>query len=543
MQTMHTQILDPQAAGIARAGEIIRAGGRVAIPTETVYGLAANALCAQAVRGIFAAKGRPVDNPLIVHIAHAGQWRPLVRELPKQALALAEAFWPGPLTIILEKSDIIPMETSGGLTTIGVRCPAHPVARAVIEAAGTPLAAPSSNLSGRPSHTSFAQAREELFGRVEAIIDGGECPVGVESTVLTLVGGEPRVLRPGGVTAEQIGAVLGQAVEIDPAVTGALQPGRAASSPGMKYRHYAPAAELTVVDGSPKEYAEFVSGRAGEGICAMCFDDTPKTGGVPRVTYGPRFDREAQARELFSALRKLDSVGARTVYAQCPSRAGIGLAVYNRLIRAAGFRIIRPETPPVIGLVGQSGSGKSTVGCELAKSGLAVIDCDGLTRSERVYDSDCIARLQAAFGEDVAPGGELDRRKLAARAFSSEEGRRRLGEITFPRIEAELNREIDRHRELGQAVVLDAPTLFEAGLDRICRRIVAVRADEALRLRRVMDRDKIGEEQARLRFSAQKPEEFYTKRADYVLYNSQEGQIEERSRELAKELMKELKGG
>ena len=189
---------------VKTAGEILRRGGLVAIPTETVYGLAANALDGAAVKAIYQAKGRPSDNPLIVHICDLSQLPPLVRQLPESAKKLAAAFWPGPLTIILKKSDLVPRETSGGLDTVAVRFPAHPVAQAVIREAGLPLAAPSANLSGKPSPTTFAHVREDLTGRVDALLDGGDCAVGVESTVLTLAEGTPRVLRPGGVTVGQL---------------------------------------------------------------------------------------------------------------------------------------------------------------------------------------------------------------------------------------------------------------------------------------------------------------------------------------------------
>lgn len=214
---MITEILRDSPGGFARAGEILRAGGLVAIPTETVYGLAANALDPEAVKGIFKAKGRPGDNPLIVHITEVSQWAPLVSSLPGRALKLAERYWPGPLTIILPKSPLVPYETSGGLDTVAVRCPSHPAARAVINAAGVPLAAPSANISGRPSPTTFAHTYEDLSGLVDAVLDGGDCQVGVESTVVSLCGDVPRLLRPGGVTEGQLRSVLGE-LEVDPEI-------------------------------------------------------------------------------------------------------------------------------------------------------------------------------------------------------------------------------------------------------------------------------------------------------------------------------------
>ena len=253
---------------IQRAGDILRQGGLVAIPTETVYGLAANALDGEAVKKIYQAKGRPSDNPLIVHISRFSQLAPLVREVPESAQKLAAAFWPGPLTIILPKSDVIPQQTSGGLDTVAVRCPSHPTARAVIDAAGVPLAAPSANLSGKPSPTTFLHVREDLTGRVDALLDGGDCDVGVESTVLTLATPVPRLLRPGGVTLSQLRQVLGQ-VEVDPAVLHQMEAGQKAASPGMKYKHYSPAADVVIVDASPEDYVEYVNQRWTAGPCAL----------------------------------------------------------------------------------------------------------------------------------------------------------------------------------------------------------------------------------------------------------------------------------
>lgn len=513
---MITEILDSSPKGIARAGELLRAGGLVAIPTETVYGLAANALDAAAVRKIFQAKGRPGDNPLIVHITETGQWAPLVSSLPAKAIELAERFWPGPLTIILPKSEQVPYETSGGLDTVAVRCPSHPAARAVIEAAGVPLAAPSANLSGRPSPTTFAHTRAYLEGRVDALLDGGSCRVGVESTVVSLCGDVPRLLRPGGVTAAELREVLGS-LEVDPAVTGGLRPGERAESPGMKYKHYAPRARIEIVDGSPEEFIEYVNSLGDTpGTCALCFDETEKYVKIPAVTYGSRYDREAQARELFEALHRLDGLGAHRALAQMPGRAGVGLAVYNRLMRAAAFQVTTLPGSMVVGLTGPSGAGKSTVAEGLVERGFRLIDCDGLTRREDVYDSECIEALARAFGQDVAPGGRLDRRKLAGRAFRDAGSVKLLGELTFPAITRAVRRELCG---IDGPVLLDAPTLFESGLDSICRRILAVTAPEEVRIRRVMARDGLDEAEALARFSAQHPEEYYIQRADLAVYN------------------------
>ncbi len=339
---MTTEVLSAWADGnelntdaVQKAAALLKAGEVVAIPTETVYGLAANAFCEPAVSKIFKAKGRPQDNPLIVHIAAFDEIRQLVAEIPESAKKLANAFWPGPLTMILPKSDKIPDAVSAGLATVAVRMPSHPVAHAVISAAGLPLAAPSANLSGSPSPTNAKYVYEDMQGRVPLILDGGSSEVGVESTVITLAGAVPRVLRPGGVTVEQLRAVLGE-VEVDDAVLHQLEAGATAASPGMKYKHYAPRAEITIVRGTLEAFRAYVQNKNAFVLCfageEQYFDRA--------VTYGDAADDSAQANRLFDALRELDEQGAETVYARCPSLSGVGLAVYNRLIRAAGFHII-----------------------------------------------------------------------------------------------------------------------------------------------------------------------------------------------------------
>lgn len=295
-------------------------------------------------------------------------------------------------------------------------------------------------------------------------------------------------------------------------------PGTRPESPGMKYKHYAPRAIIEVVDGSPEEFTEYVNSLENTGDAfALCFDETAPKLNLPAVTYGPRYDRAAQARQLFHALHRLDELGAKKAWAQMPSMAGVGLAVYNRLMRAAGFNITRLPGPQVVGLVGPSGAGKSTVGAALVKRGFGLIDCDALTRREDVYDGDCIEKLCRAFGQEVAPMGKLNRRELARRAFRDPESARLLGEITFPPIIRAVRREI---RLCKGPVLLDAPTLFEAGLDGLCRRILAVTAPHDVRLRRVMERDGISEAGALERFGAQQPESFYRERADFVIENA-----------------------
>ncbi|WP_411678105.1 L-threonylcarbamoyladenylate synthase [Caproicibacter sp.] len=338
---MKTLYLDAaKGESIEAAAHIIRNGGLVGMPTETVYGLAANALDGKAVTKIFEAKGRPQDNPLIVHISGMEQINRLVTNLPESAKKLARAYWPGPLTMVLQKSELIPDEVSTGLPTVGIRFPSHPVARALITAAGVPIAAPSANRSGLPSTTTAEHVMRDMDGKIDAVLDGGPCGVGVESTIVTLVSDPPRLLRPGGITLDQLRAVLGR-VDVDPAVMNPLPKGARPLSPGMKYKHYSPKANVVILSGGEKSYFAFVNSHAEPGVAALCYDGEDKLLKVPAVCYGAEKDNGTQARELFEALRRLDDLGAKTVYARCPAPDGVGLAVYNRLMRAAGFEVLQ----------------------------------------------------------------------------------------------------------------------------------------------------------------------------------------------------------
>lgn len=342
---MNTLLLKDNEKDINKAAEILRDGGLVGLPTETVYGLAANALNGKAVAKIFEAKGRPMDNPLIVHISDFGDIikHRLVNRIPKMLFSLADRFWPGPLTVIMEKSDIIPDEVSAGLSTVAIRFPSHPVAQRVIKAAGVPLAAPSANLSGSPSPTTAKHVMNDLGGKIDAVIDGGACEVGLESTVITLATDVPRVLRPGGITVEQLREVLG-ILQVDDAVVHKLKDNEVAASPGMKYKHYAPKANVILLKCHDDEYIEYVNSRANNGVSALCCDEDIRLLNVRTYSLGKRNDYTAHAQNLFDMLRKIDDDGvSTTVYSRLPSVNGVGLAVYNRLIRAAGFEVIDLE--------------------------------------------------------------------------------------------------------------------------------------------------------------------------------------------------------
>lgn len=321
---------------IKTAAEILKNGGIVAIPTETVYGLAASAISDTAISKVFAAKGRPQDNPLIVHISNMEMLETIAVDIPKSAYILAEKFWPGPLTLVLKKSDKISESVSRGLDTVAVRMPSDKIARDIISASNLPLAAPSANTSGRPSPTTAQHVIDDLNGKIDAIIDAHDCTVGVESTVVSIIGDTPRILRPGAVTAEQLGEVLGD-VEIDGAVLNELKTGETAASPGMKYKHYAPKASVYLVDGDTDKFTCFVNGKSDS--VAVCFhEDTGVK--IPYITYGSRENELTLAQNLFKVLREIDKRGFKNAYIHAPSKSGVGLAVYNRLIRAAAFRVI-----------------------------------------------------------------------------------------------------------------------------------------------------------------------------------------------------------
>lgn len=331
-------------SNIVEAARILREGGLVGIPTETVYGLGANGLDPKAVGDIFAAKGRPQDNPLILHIPEASWLERYCRDIPEQAYTLADRFWPGPLTMVLPRRDNVPDVVTAGLDTVGMRCPGHELCREIIALADVPVAAPSGNTSGRPSPTTARHMLEDMDGKIHAIVDGGPCGVGVESTIVDLTCTPPRLLRPGGVTLEQLRDVLGE-VEVDAAVTRQMKAGEKPKAPGMAYRHYAPQAPVTVVAGDPEKSAAYIAAHAGEGDGIICFDEYmslfPKQAVTKHVMdLGSALDKEEQARHIFDALRSFDHTDVSAIWTQCPDTDGIGLAVANRLGKAAGFHII-----------------------------------------------------------------------------------------------------------------------------------------------------------------------------------------------------------
>ena len=340
MNTKHIRIMstDDNPLGLKEIAEILKDGGIVGIPTETVYGLAANAYDESAVSKIFEAKGRPQDNPLIVHIADLGELEHIAAEIPESAKKLASAFWPGPLTMVLKRTDKIPCSVSAGLDTVAVRMPSNEVARAIIDISGVPLAAPSANISGRPSPTTAKHVIDDLDGKIDAIVVSNDCAVGVESTVISLVDGKNRLLRPGGITHEQLESVIGR-VEIDSSVL-TNEVLAEVSSPGMKYKHYSPKTKVVIIESDSKSFCDYVNCIDGNSA-AMCFAEEAEYIDKKTIVYGRMSDDMSQARELFDALRLTDTLGVDVVYAHSPKKSGVGLAVYNRLLRAAAFEVIK----------------------------------------------------------------------------------------------------------------------------------------------------------------------------------------------------------
>lgn len=336
--TKSTRLLTPAEA--QKAAEILARGGLVAFPTETVYGLGANGLDPGAVRAIFEAKGRPQDNPLILHVPEEGWLERYCQDIPQSAHALARCFWPGPLTMILKRKPIVPDVVTAGLDTVGMRCPDHPVARRVIELCQLPIAAPSANTSGRPSPTTAQAVWEDMAGKIDAVVDGGPCAVGVESTIIDLTATPPRLLRPGGITLEELRDVLGE-VAVDEAVIRLMSTDEKPRAPGMKYRHYAPKAPVTVIRGAPERTAAYIKAHLESGVGVICFEDYVNLfPGCPVRSLGPQDDLGEQARRLFEALRWFDHAPVTAILAQSPKGDGLGLAVTNRLNKAAGFHII-----------------------------------------------------------------------------------------------------------------------------------------------------------------------------------------------------------
>ncbi len=340
---------NPDSEQLNEPAKILREGGLVAFPTETVYGLGANALNEEAAKKIYEAKGRPSDNPLIAHIADFDDLLPLVTEVPEAGRKLMEAFWPGPLTLIFPKSSLVPYGTTGGLDTVAVRMPADPAASALIRLAGVPIAAPSANTSGRPSPTTADHVWQDMNGKIQMIVDGGAVGIGVESTIIDVSGDEPMILRPGAVTQEMASTVLGKEICLDPAIlSGPLKADVKPKAPGMKYKHYAPKADLTLVEGNTEAVVSAINKmteeklEAGYRVGVICTDETSDLypGGMIR-SIGSRLKEESVAHNLYAVLREFDDLDADYIFSESFSRSHLGQAIMNRLTKAAGYHIIK----------------------------------------------------------------------------------------------------------------------------------------------------------------------------------------------------------
>ncbi len=334
---METFVYKADYEHLEQATELLRKGEVVAVPTETVYGLAANALNTSAVKKIFAAKGRPQDNPLILHISDFSMLEDIVEEIPELAKRLAEEFWPGPLTMIFPRKSIVPAETCGGLDTAAVRMPRQEFTRELIRKCGFPLAAPSANTSGLPSPTSAVHVFEDMNGKIPLIMDGGECICGVESTVIAFENDGVRVLRPGAVTPEMLREYA--EVTVDSGVLQKLDPNARVLSPGMKYKHYSPKAEVYIADGTAEQLYAYLKSRSDGKTAVLCGENDEIPDFCIRLPYGST--PEQQAEHLFASLREADALGCDAVYVMMPEQTGMGLAVYNRLLRAAAFRVVK----------------------------------------------------------------------------------------------------------------------------------------------------------------------------------------------------------
>lgn len=338
METKRLFLEKDEKQSIETASDILKKGGIVAIPTETVYGLAASAFDSDAITKIFNAKGRPQDNPLIVHIADISELKSIATDIPEKAVLCAERFWPGPFTMVLKKNGDIAENVSCGLDTVAVRMPSDETARKIIKVSGIPLAAPSANTSGMPSPTTAEHVIADLDGKIDAVVIGKRSCVGIESTVVSFVGEKPRLLRPGAVTLEQLSEVIPD-IEVDKAVLSCPEKGEKVASPGMKYKHYSPKCELYLIDADAEKYAEYVNNKS-DGV-AVCFEEDKTLLKCRYEIYGKLKEPDTMAYGLFDVLRELDKKGIKKGYVHSPEKFGVGLAVYNRLIRACAYKEVK----------------------------------------------------------------------------------------------------------------------------------------------------------------------------------------------------------
>ena len=531
---------ETEQQNLRRAADCIRAGGLVVFPTETVYGLGGNALDGEAAKKIYAAKGRPSDNPLIIHIADV-DWAEEYCHTTELFYRFATTFWPGPLTMILPKRDCIPDSVTGGMDTVAVRLPADPIANALIRLAGVPIAAPSANLSGHPSPTTKEHVIGDLDGRVDMILAGEPAEIGLESTVIKLEGDDVIVLRPGGVTYEDLCALLGNDhVKIDRIVTEKVTGDFKPLSPGMKYRHYAPNASVVLLHGTEELITGFLQlHRADPDVGFLVYEEEYDTLPAARTKHmGQRNDPAMQAHRLFSCLRDFDDIPRiKTVFARIPSREGIGLAVYNRLAKAAGFTVLdlsdgdavnEIPTFTVLGLTGGTGAGKGAVSAVLSENGIPTLDTDRVSRLVCEAGQPCLAALAERFGSDILlPDGTLDRAGLAALVFGEPDADKKaeklsaLNRITHHYILEYARDWLCEQKAAGfTAACIDAPQLFESGFDTECSYIIGVTAECETRIARIIARDGITREKALQRIASQHDDVFFAAHCDLIIENN-----------------------
>ena len=519
MKTLYLSAEDREAPDIA--AKIIKSGGLVALPTETVYGLGANGLDPDAVKKIFLAKGRPQDNPLILHICAPEQMEELCHDIPTAAYQLAAAFWPGPLTMVLPARDIVPLSTRAGLPSVAIRCPDCEITRQIIRLSGVPIAAPSANISGKPSTTTAEHVHHDHDGRIDCIVDGGPCRVGVESTIIDLTEDTPRLLRPGGIGPEQLHAVIGDFI-IDKAVTDSVANDAVVKAPGMKYRHYAPDCKVLIVDGDLPAAVSYIRQHWQEGNRVLCFDEEVEAfSPYAPLAYGKEQDPDTLMAGLFTALRQLDDPSIGTVFARCPRGSGKALAVQNRLAKAAGFSRVNPRKQSfIIGITGGTGCGKTTALDAIKALGGTVIDCDEVYHWLLEYDSCLSESILLKPIESRFPGtvenGQLNRKKLGSIVFTDPDALQDLNRITHSAVKQEVLRQLPPYPAL---VAIDAIGLFEGGLSELCDVTVAVTAPAEQRITRLMEREGISRAYAESRIAAQKSNADFAAMCSHTLEN------------------------
>ena len=421
--------------------------------------------------------------------------------------------------MIFPKSSIVPYGTTGGLETVAVRMPSDPVANRLIHLAKVPVAAPSANTSGRPSPTTAQHVWQDMNGRIEMILDGGPVGIGVESTIVDVSGEVPTLLRPGAVTMEMLEKTVGH-VEIDPAIQGPPTADFHPKAPGMKYRHYAPKAPVTVITGAPEKSAQEILRRVGPTSGVICFEEFADLFREQEVhTLGPVGDKLVQAQRVFDALRTFDTSDVTEIFAQCPDNRGLGLAIGNRLKKAAGFHVVEADSERVVlGLTGGTGAGKSSALRAIRSLGGEVIDCDALYHEMLETCAPLRDEIGVSFPGAFDAAGQLDRRKLGQEVFSHKDRLEQLNGIVARHLVPEVRRRLAASE--SKIFAIDAINLLEGGLDQLCDRTIAVTAPLELRVRRIMARDNITEQYARLRISAQQPDEYYRGKCDCELNNA-----------------------